>query len=97
MSDQPSLADHFEALTKGFDPLPWCVDYTSAQIRHVARNCQIDCPMHDPEDNDCYSFGRYDGEAIAFMVNNRDRILEALRIAEVVKEHAIADPTEAGK
>jgi len=45
-------------------PGPWCGEYTYTAIRHVARNCDIDCDAHSDRD-DCGRFGMYDGPHIA--------------------------------
>ncbi len=49
-------------------PFIWCPSLTGAMIRHVAKNCDIDCPEHDRNGKSAEcpgAFGRYDGEFIA--------------------------------
>lgn len=44
----------------------WCPDYTWAAVRHVERNCDVECEAHG-DDQECWSFGRYDGKYVALM------------------------------
>lgn len=62
-------------LASGAAPGEWCPDWTYSAIRHVQRNCDIECSKHGDdagEDDDCLSFGRYDGPYVAYA--NPDRI-----------------------
>lgn len=49
---------------KAISPAPWCKEYCYSAIRHVERNCDIECG-EDHGDEMCNRFGRYDGKAIA--------------------------------
>jgi hypothetical protein len=66
-------------------PLRWCPSLTGAMVRHVARNCDIDCPQHDGNGKSAEcpgAFGRYDGEFIAAAPNDVADLLAALEEAE---------------
>ena len=41
---------------------PWCAEWTYYAVRHIDRNCDLECPVHG---YDCLRWGRYDGTAIA--------------------------------
>ena len=69
-----------EAMAAG----PWCPSFTSTQVRHVVRNCDLECGTHSYSDDSCKSFGRYDGEAIAWVRTLAPLIAQALIDAEAV-------------
>lgn len=78
MSEQPSLADRFEALAKAATPGPWTCPIT--QNRFVSRDriedgLRVVTGVAETQWQD-------DADFIAFCGTERDRILEALRIAE---------------
>lgn len=50
----------------------WCPDWTYEAVRHVQRNMDIECPVHQPWNgpdriDECGRWGRYDGRFIATM------------------------------
>jgi len=68
--DEASLAD-----------APWCEMWLSMGIRHLSRNCDLDCPNDDPY-HDCGCPGRYDGAALARMRNALPSLLARVRELE---------------
>jgi len=65
--------NELEKLAGGAASGEWCRDWTYSAIRHVQRNCDIECGRHSSgEDDECQSFDRYDGPYIAYA--NPDRI-----------------------
>ena len=72
-------------LLSEISPWPWCEDYCYEAIRHVSRNCDIECLAHEDLD-ECKSFGRYDGSFISKAPEIIDQLLrqnEILRKALV--------------
>lgn len=56
---------------------PWCEQYCYSALRHVNRNCEIDCPRED--EHDCRSFSGYDGPAIARVVSASPALVAEVR------------------
>ncbi len=80
-------------------PLRWCPSLTGAMVRHVARNCDIDCPQHDHngKSDECPgAFGRYDGEFIAAAPNDvADLLAEVERLtAQIARVEGACDLLE---
>lgn len=47
---------------------PWCSEYTWSAVRHVQRNCDIECERHGADlGAECWSFDMYDGRYVALM------------------------------
>lgn len=59
--------DEKEALAKEESDPDWCPDYLHSAIRHVQRNCDIDCYAHDDPAgwSNCGQPDRYAGTFIA--------------------------------
>lgn len=63
---------------------PWCAEYTWSAVRHVQRNCEIECGLHgDVDDGQCSSFDMYDGRYVALM-----HPPVALALADLLEEAA---------
>lgn len=52
-------------LAREADQREWCQDYCYSTIRHVIRNCDIECLTHEWRESECGIFGKYDGPYIA--------------------------------
>lgn len=59
MSRLDEIAKRSEGLTN------LCPEYLRAGIRHLQRNCDMDCSVHDEDWEACEQPDRYDGERIA--------------------------------
>lgn len=58
----------------------YCRDYLYAGIRHLQRNCDVECPEHGNTDEECIRPTRYDGDRIA------DALSDGLKLLEIVEE-----------
>lgn len=63
-----------EAEQAGYDSdhpgKPWCPEWTYTAVRHVQRNCDIECSEHEwgtEKEGECNRWGRYAGYHIAGM------------------------------
>lgn len=74
--DEASLAD-----------APWCEMWLSMGIRHLSRNCNLDCPNDDPY-HDCGCPGRYDGSALARIRNELPALLAAAEERDAARAEA---------
>lgn len=63
-----------KSLLSEISPWPWCEDYCYEAIRHVQRNCDIECLEHEDLDK-CKSFGKYDGSFISKAPEIIDQLL----------------------
>lgn len=79
-----------EALPKG-TALPVCPELLYWEVRHVARDCDIECPTHewdtDAEAECPGTFGRFDGSHVAALINAVPALLAELEAARVELEH----------
>ena len=87
MADLAAVRAAYDALQASSMPagtaFPVCAPLLQAEIRHIARNCDIECPEHG-EDRDAAcpgTFGRYDGEHVAVLLNALPDMLEELEKA----------------
>ncbi len=63
-------------------PLPLCESYMYEAIRHVMRNCDIECPEHCSE---CTTPNRHDGSRMARLLNAiPDLVNEIARLKKAV-------------
>ena len=62
--------------------LPFCPSYLQQGIRHLQRNCEVECGLHgDDATADCGEPGRYDGEAMANVLNSVPALVAELASA----------------
>lgn len=87
--------EKIKKLLSEISPWPWCKDYCYAAIRHVHRNCDIECLAHEDLDK-CKSFGRYDGSFISKAPQIIDQLLRQNEILRTLLEEAIQDITDWG-
>ena len=62
----------------------YCPDYMYQALRHVQRNCDLECGTHPwdgPDEDACHSPGRYDGTAIARLLAAIPALLAAVEEA----------------
>ncbi|MDQ0241210.1 hypothetical protein [Arthrobacter bambusae] len=57
-----------------------CPEHLRQGIRHLQRNCDIDCNVHDNEStwDDCNQPDRYDGDRMARALASIPRLIQAL-------------------
>src|SRR3990167_5729154 len=78
---------HDLALAEEASPRPWCKSYTYQAIRHVQRNCDLDCPQHPEYADECPQFGKNDGPFIAAIAESGPVALrEVQRLRALCKE-----------
>jgi len=82
-----------EALAEGLTDL--CAEHQRQSIRHVQRNCDIDCNTHEDETtwDDCKQPDRYDGERMAKALSSIPYLLTELRKRDnaLAKVEALAE------
>lgn len=72
---------------------PWCPDWMASAIRHLDKNCDLDC-FADGHSYDarhsvsgevvaCNRPGRYDGNSLAIIRNNIERLIELAKLGAV--------------
>jgi hypothetical protein len=85
------------AKLKGITPLPWCAGWMSGAIRHVVRNVDTDAfHDHDGDIEDCAGPDRYDGDAIAAVMNAAPRLLDTIdELQSRVSDEALRETAEA--
>jgi len=91
---------HDLALAEEASPRPWCKSYTYQAIRHVQRNCDLDCPQHPEYADECPQFGKNDGPFIAAIAESGPvalrevrRLREALgNTRTIAKQHSKGGP-----
>lgn len=72
-----------------------CPDYMYRAIRHVERNCDIECAREELDENhDCIRPDRYDGEAMAVALSD---LAALVAVAEEVQRIRDTMLHEAGK
>lgn len=70
----------------------WCSDWCYSAIRHVQRNCDIECGTHSGTDDECNQFGRYDGPYIAAACPDTiKQLIHTIRVQQRALEMAIFD------
>lgn len=77
--------DELAAIREASDDLTdLCPGYLRQSIRHVQRNCDIDCSVHedDPDWDACKQPGRYDGERMANALAGIPKLLNAVDAVE---------------
>ena len=85
-----SRLDEVRELLAVIAPTPWCKDWLYTAIRHVVRNCDLECgsDVHSP--SECSQPNKYDGDRIAALVNAIPFLLSELERKEA-RESALAD------
>jgi hypothetical protein len=83
MSEQTKHLDAIEDRAKGLTDL--CAEHLRQSIRHVQRNCDIDCNVHEDETewDACKQPDRYDGHRMAAVLADVPYVLDLAR-----KQHA---------
>jgi len=86
MSDLSSLLAPIRARAEGVTDL--CPEYLRQSIRHVQRNCDIECNVHVDEStwDDCKQPDRYDGARMAEVLASIPRLLSALDAVDKLAE-----------
>jgi hypothetical protein len=69
--------DEIEARAKGLTDL--CTEYLRLSIRHVQRNCDIDCDVHGDDYDACKQPDRYDGARMATALADIPALLNAVK------------------
>lgn len=66
-----------------------CPEHLRQSIRHVQRNCDISCNVHDadPYDHDCKQPDRYDGDRMAAALADIPRLITALGAVELTARY----------
>lgn len=79
MSDLPERLDAIEARSAGLTDL--CAEHLRQSIRHVQRNCDIHCNIHEDEDtwHECSQPDRYDGDRMAAVLSDVPFLLDLAR------------------
>lgn len=79
MSDLTERLDAIEARSAGLTDL--CAEHLRQSIRHVQRNCDIPCNIHEDEDtwDDCKQPDRYDGDRMAALLADIPFLLDGAR------------------
>jgi hypothetical protein len=73
--------DQIRARSEGLTDL--CQEYMRQIIRHVQRNCDIECNEHEDSDwGTCKQPDRYDGDRMAAVLADVPRLLAALNAVE---------------
>jgi hypothetical protein len=70
------VLDGIKAEAKGLTDL--CAEHLRQSIRHVQRNCDIDCNTHEDDYSECHQPERSDGERMAKSLGNIARLTAAL-------------------
>ena len=72
------VLDGIKASSEGLTDL--CAEHLRQSIRHVQRNCDIDCNTHEDEPtwDDCKQPDRYDGERMAVALAGIPRLIAAV-------------------
>lgn len=72
------VLDGIKARTEGLTDL--CPEHLRQSIRHVQRNCDIECNTHEDEStwDDCKQPDRYDGERMAGALADVARLVAAV-------------------
>ena len=72
------VLDGIKAEAKGLTDL--CPEHLRQSIRHVQRNCDIECNEHPNGDHwlECHQPDRYDGERMAKSLGNIERLTRAV-------------------
>lgn len=82
------VCDLREKLATEANAGPWCPAYIYQAVRHVERNCNMECPEHEwgaESENDCKTWGRFDGRYVAAEAN------PVLALAEIALWRGIAE------
>lgn len=86
-------AADIRTLTEGLTDL--CPEYLRQGIRHLQRNCSIECNHHsENETEECNQPDRYDGERIAGLLAAIPTLLTAL---DAVEAECATTDTETGE
>ena len=78
-----TLTDRIEELARLYEAAeqrPICMDYAYSGIRHLQRNCDMQCESHE-DGSDCVEWGRHDGTAVGSIWNAFPELLPVLRAA----------------
>ena len=63
-----------------------CPDYMYRAIRHLERNCDIDCAREERDENhDCIRPDRYDGEAMAVALADLTALVAVVEEVQCVR------------
>lgn len=79
------LIARLAALRAECEQRPICEDYAYQAIRHINRNCDMQCESH-ADGSECVEWARYDGTALAVLWNEWPAILHALKVAEAAEK-----------
>jgi hypothetical protein len=79
MTDLTDRLDAIEKRAEGLTDL--CAEHLRQGIRHLQRNCNIDCNVHEDEDAwaDCKQPDRYDGDRMAAVLADIPALLVLAR------------------
>ena len=80
MSRLDEIAKRAEGLTN------LCPEYLRAGIRHLQRNCDMDCSVHDADWESCEQPDRYDGERMAKALADIPWLLNRVRELEAAHD-----------
>lgn len=91
--------EELERLAKEASQEQWCKDYCYSAIRHVERNCDIECLSHGEGEECSRGFGQYDGpyvaaacpETILSLLTEHKQALELLRERRKIPCYACDD------
>jgi hypothetical protein len=82
-----AVADLREGWATKADAGPWCPAYIYQAVRHVERNCDMECPEHawgTEAENNCKTWGRFDGRYVAAEANPVHALAEVKLWRDVV-------------
>jgi hypothetical protein len=79
MTDLTARLDAIQARAEGLTNL--CAEHLRQSIRHIQRNCDIDCNVHEDENtwDDCKQPDRYDGDRMAAALADIPTLLDLAR------------------
>lgn len=76
-----------KTLLEEISPWPWCESYTYNAIRHVERNCDLECDAEThPPAGECKHFDKNDGTLISKMPEIISQLLKQIEVAREALE-----------
>ena len=85
------LIARLTALRGECEQRPICEDYAYQAIRHINRNCDMQCESH-ADGSECVEWDRYDGTALAVLWNEWPAILHALKVNKAAEAYVSENP-----